>query len=659
MASTKVDYTQTGKEILAAVGGEKNVSSLTHCATRLRFKLKDASQADTRKIKGLDGVVTVMEAGGQYQVVVGNDVPKAYAAILANSGLGGDTADDADDAPKGNLLNRFIELISSLFLPMLWTLAGAGLYKAFLALAVTLGFDAESQEYVIMNAASDAIIYFLPFILAVTAAKRFKANQFTSMALAGFLLYPGIVALSEGTDPVSFFGIPVFAVSYVSSVIPIIVTVWVQSYLEKWLLKVLPAAIRNFTTPLIVILVLSLLTLLTLGPITVFLSDAISTGIGWFWSLSPVLGGALMGGFWQVFVMFGLHWGFVPIMLNDMITQGSSPLSGAIFAPVIAQAAAALAVMIRTKNAKLKQLAGPASLSGFLAGVTEPAVYGVNLPLKKPFIFGCIGGAVGSAIAAAGGSAATAFVLPSLLALPAYLNVGSFATLLIGLGVAVAIAFLLTLFFGMPKKAAEDDEAASTPVERKLAQGGDSGVPADTNPIGTKVVPAEAQVVPAGTIVPVAVDEENTTDLVSPATGRTIALEELSDPVFSSGAMGKGLAVVPRVGQAIAPISGVVVTALDSGHAFGIRSETGVEVLIHVGIDTVKLDGAPFTAHVAKGERVVAGQPLVDFDIAAIRQAGYDPSVIMIVTNTGNFSAVEPGIGKDIAAGELAVVVEP
>ncbi|WP_129656990.1 beta-glucoside-specific PTS transporter subunit IIABC [Rothia halotolerans] len=656
MASTKVDYAQTGQEILAAVGGEDNVSSLTHCATRLRFKLKDASQADTRRIKGLDGVVTVMEAGGQYQVVVGNDVPKAYAAIIAASGLGGD-APAEDDAPKGSLLNRFIELISSLFLPMLWTLAGAGLYKAFLALAVTLGFDAESQEYAIMNAASDAIIYFLPFILAVTAAKRFKTNQFTSMALAGFLLYPGIVAFSEGTDPVSFFGIPVFAVSYVSSVIPIIVTVWLQSYLEKWLLKVLPAAIRNFTTPLIVILVLSLLTLLTLGPITVFLSEAISAGIGWFWSLSPILGGALLGGFWQVFVMFGLHWGFVPIMLNDLITQGSSPLSGAIFAPVIAQAAAALAVMIRTRNAKLKQLAGPASLSGFLAGVTEPAVYGVNLPLKKPFIFGCIGGAIGSAIAAAGGSAADSFVLPSLLALPAYLTVGSFTALLTGIGVAVVVTFLLTLFFGMPKKDPEDD--AATPVERKLAQGGDSGVPADTNPIGTKVVPAEAQVVPAGTIVPVAVDEENTTDLVSPATGHTVALEDLSDPVFSSGAMGKGLAVVPSAGQAIAPISGVVVTALDSGHAFGIRSETGVEVLIHVGIDTVKLDGAPFTAHVAKGERVVAGQPLVDFDIAAIREAGYDPSVIMIVTNTGNFSAVEPGIGKDLAAGELAVVVEP
>lgn len=656
MASTRIDYRRTGRDVLAAVGGEDNVRSLVHCATRLRFVLRDPARARTEEVKAIDGVVTVLQSGGQYQVVVGNDVPQAYAAIIAHSGLGEDSADAREDpdAPKASLLSRFVELISSLFLPMLWTLAGAGLYKAFLALAVTLGFDAESQEYAIMNAASDAVIYFLPFILAVTAAKRFRTNQFTSLALAGFLVYPSIVGLAEAGEPVSFFGIPVFAVSYVSSVIPIVVTVWLQGYLERWLMKVLPGAIRNFTTPLLVILLLTLLTLLTLGPLTVFLSGALSSGFGWLWGLSPVLGGALLGGFWQVFVMFGLHWGFVPIMLNDLITQGSSPLSGAIFAPVLAQAAAALAVMIRTRDAKLRQLAGPASLSGFLAGVTEPAVYGVNLPLKRPFVFGCIGGGIGSAIVAAGGSAADAFVLPSALALPAYLNVGSFGTLLVGLGVAVLVTFLLTLFFGMPRRAA--GAGAAGPA---LRDGADAGVPTDTTQI---VAAPDAGGLAAGDDGSLAADADRPTiDLVSPVAGRAVALETLADPVFSSGAMGRGLAVVPAEGtaRALAPVGGTVVTALDSGHAFGIRSEDGVEVLVHVGIDTVKLDGGPFSARVAQGERVVAGQPLVDLDLGAIEAAGHDPSVIVVVTNAGDYAAVEPALGRDLAEGEPAAVVLP
>ena len=382
-----VDHRTLAGDIIEKVGGETNVASLAHCATRLRFKLKDAAKADRAAVEKLPGVITVMEAGGQFQVVVGNDVPIVFAEIGRITKLTGDTA-TAEEGPKGNLFNQFIDLIAKIFNPILWPLAGIGLLKAFLSMFVTFGWlAADSQTYTILNAASDSMFHFLPLFLAVTTARRFDANQFTSMAVAGALVYPSIIALNDAGDPVSFLGIPVVMVSYVSSVVPIIVAVWVLSMLEKWLKKVLPSVIRNFTVPLITVTVMVPLTLIVVGPITSFLASGVSAGVTWLFNLAPWLGGAILGGFWQVFVMFGLHWGFVPIMINDITNPelGYSLLSGPLPAAVLAQGAAALAVAIRSRSAKLKQVAGPSSLSGILAGITEPAIYGVNLPLKKPF----------------------------------------------------------------------------------------------------------------------------------------------------------------------------------------------------------------------------------------------------------------------------------
>lgn len=656
MATTKVDCAQTGLAVLDAVGGEENVSSLAHCATRLRFKLKDESLADKNTVQAIPGVVTVMQSGGQYQVVIGNDVPTAYASITAATRLGSETDSDSETKSEGNLLNRFIELISSLFLPILWTLAGAGLIKAFLSLAVTLGFSAESQEYVVLNAIGDSIINFLPFAIAVTAAKRFRTNQFTSLAIAGVLLYPSIIGLYEAGEPVTFFGIPMVLVSYVSSVIPIIVAVWLQSLLERWLNKVLPASIRNFTIPFLTIPLISLVTLLTLGPITTALANGISAFIVNIWNVTPWLAGGLLAGFWQVLVMFGLHWGLIPIMLNNLLTQGQDVMAGAILAPVLAQAGASLAVMLRTRDRKLKQLAGPATLSGFLAGITEPIVYGVNLPLKKPFVFACIGGGIGGALAAAGGVATTSFVFPSLLAIPAYIQNGNQLLTLGGAALAVLVAFTLTYLFGVPSKV-ETDEAAGA-FTTKLDNGEDSGVPAPTLPAGSKVVPADAVVVPANAVVTLPADSTNTTDLVAPATGQAIPLSAIDDPVFSSGAMGQGLGIIPADGHVYAPISGKVITAMASGHAFGIRSETGVEVLIHVGVDTVQMNGEGFTPHVAQGDAVEAGQVLLTFDRDKVAATGYSDTVITIITNSGSFTTIEPQVNRALTAGEIAVIVE-
>ncbi len=614
-----VDYRTLAGDILQKVGGESNVASLAHCATRLRFKLKDAGKANKAAVEKLAGVITVMEAGGQFQVVIGNDVPVVFAEIGKISKLVGDHAPAVDEGPKGNLFNQFIDLISKIFSPILWPLAGLGLLKAFLALFTTFGvLAADSQTYTILNAAADGMFQILPVFLAITAAKRFGANQFTAMAIAAALVYPSIIALNAAGEPVSFLGIPVVMVSYVSSVIPIIVAVWLQSLLEKFLNKVLPSVIRNFSIPLISVTLMVPLTLIAVGPVTSYAASGVSAGVTWLFGLAPWLGGAIMGGFWQVFVLFGLHWGFVPIMINDLTTQGYSVLTGPLPAAVLAQGAAALAVAIRSRNAKLKQVAGPASVSGLLAGITEPAIYGVNLPLKKPFYYGIAGGALGGAIAAAGGSAANSFAFPSLIALPAWMSVGNFTLQLIGVAVAIALGFGLTLMLGFddPKEAVEEE--------------------------GPEIV------VPG-----VGAPEAN-----APVSGTIVPLAEVKDKVFASGALGNGVGIVPDNGRFYAPFAGTVVTAFPTGHAFGIKSADGVEVLIHIGIDTVQLEGKGFTPAVTQGQSVEAGDLLATVDLEAVKAAGYDTTTVMVVTNTAQFAAVLPAEGHHLAHGDTAIVIE-
>ncbi|MDP5225768.1 MULTISPECIES: beta-glucoside-specific PTS transporter subunit IIABC [Arthrobacter] len=603
-----VDYRSLAADILKEVGGEENVSSAVHCATRLRLRLKDESLANTETIEKLPGVITVMKAGGQYQVVVGDNVPRVFAELGKISRFG--TEDAQEDAPaKGNLFNRFIDMVSGIFTPMLWPLAGSGLFKAFLTMATTFGWaQPTDQTYVILSAAADALFYFLPVFLAVTAARRFKANQFTAMAVAAALVYPSIIALAADGKPVHFAGIPVVMMSYTSSVIPIIVAVWLLGYLERFLQQILPSAIRNFLVPLLSIAIMVPLTLMTVGPVTTFISTGISHGVSAIFGFAPWLAGAIMGGLWQVFVLFGLHWGFVPLMANDLATLHYSIMFGPVVPAVLAQAAAMLAVALRSKSAKRREVAAPAALSGFLAGVTEPGIYGVNLPLKKPFYFGIAGGAIGGAIAGMGGSAATAFVFPSLLSLPAFSQVGSFAVLMIGVLAAVLIAFLLTFFFG-PREQADDAVTAAAPA---------------------------APVATPGSVT-----------VLAPVSGAVVALADVQDKVFASGAMGAGVGIVPEEDAVYSPVSGTVKAAMKTGHAYGIKSDDGVEVLVHIGIDTVQMKGEGFAPAVARGDRVEAGQLLATVDRAKVLEAGYDTTTLMVVTNTKDLTAVVPlGAGR-------------
>lgn len=649
------DYAALAADLLTRVGGAGNVRALSHCATRLRFALKDESKAATDAIKNTGGVVTVVQSGGQYQVVIGNDVPEVYAELMK---LLPDLADDSDDDPASgrNLLDAFIALISGIFSPMLWTLAGTGLFKAFTAMfASFVWLSQTSDTYTVLYAASDAFMNFLPLVLAVTAARHFKANQFTSMAIAGALVYPSVVAMNDGA-PHTFFGIPLVVMSYTSSVLPIIVAVWVQSYIERACMRLVPSSFRNFMTPWITVLIMVPLTLLTIGPATTLIADGIASSVQWLFATVPLIGGIVIGGFWQVFVMFGLHWGLVPIMTQEITTNGYSLIYGPIEAAVLAQAAATAAVMLRTRDKRTRELAGPASLSGFLAGVTEPAIYGVNLPRKLPFYFGIVGGAIGGALGAlAGGRVGQAGIFPSLIGLPAYLlDTPNVALWLIGVILAVVISFTLTFFFGVrdedttgsagPADDVEgaqtaggaDNQTQTTGPEPATAPDGDEG---DGKTAGRPGAPADISV-------------------VSPIAGRVIDLQEVPDPVFSSGVMGEGAGIVPADGTVVAPITGDVVVATDTGHAFGIKSDDDVEILVHVGIDTVTMKGDGFTAAVVKGQRVQAGDVLVHVDLERIKAAGYSPITVLLVTNAASYTAVtSTRTGQDVQAGQDALVI--
>lgn len=635
--ATKVDFAPLAEDVLAALGGKDNIASFAHCATRLRFKVKDSSKADLKKVEKIDGVITALSAGGQHQVVIGNDVPFAYEAVAAIPGMAhkgakddGGAVDTQDDEPvekDANLFNRFVAMISAIFSPVLWCLAGIALGKAFVSAAATMGWmSSDTTTYSILTATFDGLFNFLPFFLAVTAARYFRTDIFVAMAVVAPLLHPTLTALVDSPDPVTLFGIPVSMMSYASSVIPAIVAGWVLSYVERWLNKVLPSAIRNFMVPLLCVTIMVPLVLLTIGPATNFVANGISSGVNWLFDFVPWLAGAVLGAFWQVFVIFGLHWSFVPIMLNHLATQGFTYITAPLMAAVLAQAGAVAAVALRSKNASRRKMAGPATLSAFLAGVTEPTIYGINLPLKTPFYVGCVSGAVDGAIISAGGSAFNSFVFPSILAFPAGATIGSFPMLVIGTVVGIVGGFV-GIWILLPSTEAKFDAEGNT-------ENANNANNADSNDTASEASPAG--VADTATVGP----DDGVTDIHAPIAGKVVALENVTDKVFASGAMGKGLGIKPTDGHVVAPVAGTIIAAPKSGHAFGIKTDNGVELLVHVGLDTVKMKGAGFSVQVARGDRVEAGQLLAIVDLKAIAEAGYEDTTIVVVTNTAKLTDV-------------------
>ena len=453
------NYNQLAQDIVRLVGGENNVISLAHCVTRLRFKLKNASMAKTDEIKKLDGVIKVMEAGGQYQVVIGTDVGDVYDIIVANYHITAtgeqqasteETAADTGSTTKEGIVSTLIDIVSSIFTPFLGAFTGAGLLKGFVVLFVTLGLlDKSGTTYTILNAAGDGVFYFLPIFLAYCAGNKFGAKPFISMAIAAALVYPNITALFDANNPipVDFLGIPVKMVSYTSSVLPIIVVCFVQAKLEKVINRIIPKMVLNIFLPVLDLLILVPLTFIVIGPITTALSNGMSVVIQTLLRVCPPLGGALMAGLWPIMILFGIHWAIMAIGFNNLSVLGYDYLLPLTVSCNFSIAIAALAVFLKTRKKDVKQVAGPAFITALVGGVTEPAIYGTLLKYKKPMIMVCIANAVGGAICGAFNVTRDVQMSVNLLTLPAIWAVyGPWA--IVAIAVVCVVVFVLTFLFG-------------------------------------------------------------------------------------------------------------------------------------------------------------------------------------------------------------------
>ena len=456
------DYTELAKDIVAHVGGKDNITKLVHCVTRLRFSLKDESKADTDYLMKRDGVVTVVKAGGQYQVVIGNHVPDVYETVLKVAGISGEGSVDADDdAVEGNLFDRFIALVSGLFQPMLGTLSAAGMIKGVVAIMAALGVAKTDGAYVVLNAAGDGLFQFLPLILAITAAKRFKMNQFTALAIGFALVYPNIAASFTAEKPLytlfagtpiespifsTFFGLPIIfpTSSYLSTVLPVIAAVWAGAKIEKGFKKIIPDVVKVFIVPFFTLLITVPLAFLVIGPVMSWASDLVGALFTGIYDFNPVIYGIVLGAAWQVLVMFGLHWGLVPLAILEL-QKGPGVILVASIAICFAQAGALINIMMRTKEEKVRQLSIPAFISA-LFGVTEPAIYGITLPMRLPFIMTCISGALTGAYLAFFDVKMQVMGGMGLFAIPSFIEAGNSMTLIHFL---VAIVANFVLGFGL------------------------------------------------------------------------------------------------------------------------------------------------------------------------------------------------------------------
>lgn len=636
-------YQQLAKDIIENVGGKENVNSVVHCITRLRFKLKDEGKANTEVLKNMEGVVTVMKSGGQYQVVIGNHVPDVYKAVVEAGGFQTTAPVDANDDKKQGVFNKFIDIISGIFTPTLGVLAATGMIKGFNALFIALGLYANtSGTYQILNAVGDALFYFFPIFLGYTAAIKFGGNKFIGMAIGAALVYPTLGTLTTG-DPlytlfegtmfqspvyIEFLGIPVILMSYASSVIPIIIAALVGVKVEKWLTKVIPDVVKTFLVPFFTLLIVVPLTFMVIGPVATWAGQLLGQLTLFLINLSPIIAGIFLGALWQVFVIFGLHWGLVPIAINNMMVMGEDPILALIFAASFAQTGAVLGVWLKTKDKKLKSLSIPAFISGIF-GVTEPAIYGITLPRKKPFIISCIAAAVGGAILAIFNS--KVFIMGGLgvFGFPGFIHpqegIGSgLWGSVIAVIVAFILGFVLTYLFGGLGK---EEKAAKTSAPGKKA--------VNQVAAGVKV---ETEVIS------------------SPFQGEVKPLSEIRDAAFASGALGKGVAIEPSEGKLFSPASGTVSALFPTNHAIGITTDQGAEILIHIGLDTVQLDGKFFTARIGQGSRVEKGQLLIEFDMAGIKAAGYELTTPVVITNFDQYK-VSTKDKKQIKAGEQLIEV--
>ncbi len=639
-------YESLAKEIVKNVGGKENVSSLTHCITRLRFKLKDESKANDQVIKDMDGVVTVMKSGAQYQVVIGNHVPEVYADVMPLLGMEEGSADRAEDAPSGNLFNRAIDIISGIFQPILGIMAACGMVKGLNALFVALGWYPETcGGYLVLNAIGDGLFNFLPLFLGYTAAKKFNLKPMIGLVIGAIMCYPTIqnTALSNGGEALytlfsgtmfeskvytDFFGIPLIAMDYTGTVIPVIFVVYFASKCDKFFSKFIPDLVKFFFVPMLTLLISIPVGLLILGPVATFASKIIAEAVMTVRNFSPLLAGAIVGLTWQILVIFGLHWGFIPVYINNIQMNGFDNVMMPFFACTFATSAVVLAIFFKTKNKQLKEMALPNFISGIF-GVTEPAIYGILLPLKKPFIISCIIGGIGGGFYGALNFRKFSMGGMGIFELPAMIepdgSMGNLIVALVGIAITMILAFIVTMIL-YKEETPKQEEKETLITEKKQQESSEN-----------KMV--------------------KQLEIASPIKGTVLKLEKMKDDAFASGVLGKGAAIIPEEGNVYAPADGVITALFPTLHAIGMQADNGLELLIHIGLDTVQLNGEGFRAMVKQGDRVKKGQLLVTFDKEFIESKGFCLETPVLVTNSDDFLEVIETKQTEVSPGDCFITV--
>ncbi len=598
------------------VGGPGNVSQVTHCATRLRFALKDNSKVQKDALSTTKGVVQVVESGGQTQIVIGPGVGDVYRELVNAKGwtqLGGDS--NTTSGEKQSFIDWLFALLAGTFQPLLMPLVGASMIKMFLNIGSQFNWydpDAPGAAISVMMAAGNAFFYFLPILIAATASRRLGATPYLGATAAAALLEPSFTALGQAGDVLSFLGAPLYMFNYSSSIFPAIFIAIALSYLEPLLRKITPKDLQLLIVPTVSLAIMVPLAALVFGPFGVLVGQALTDGIMAANNFSPMLMGALLGGAFIFFVMFGLHWALVPVILSNIDAFGGDPIIPITGGYNFAVWGLALAVFLRApKGSELRELCSAGALSGLLAGVSEPMLYGVILRYKRvlpPLILSAMlsGAIIGAFNVKSGG-----FALSSIFTIPLMTPTVGY---LIGIAVAFFLMFALVMLFGYESKT-------------DVAKAKES----------TNLPDAEAVVVESTS--PATLESTGPVTLLSPMTGQVILLSDVPDPVFASGKLGSGIAIIPEDGKVVAPCDATVLLAPSSGHAIGLRCENGIDILIHIGIDTVNLGGKGFTTHVQAKQKVHAGDPLVDVDLEVIANAGYSAATPIVVTS--KISAIE------------------
>ena len=613
-----MDYAIVAKKILEKIGGESNVNSVQHCMTRLRFVLKDESKADDEAIKKIKGVMGVTKQGGQYQVIIGNNVGRCYKELVKLGNFQEGSSNEVKE--KKGVINTILDVVSGCMSATMPAIVGAGMIKVLLVILPMIGvLSNTSQTYTILNALGDATFYFLPLILCISASKKFNINAYTLAAVIGVMVYPDFIGLVDAGEKISLFGLPVASASYAYSVIPVIMMAWIMTYIEKFTDSITPAVTKNFLKPMLTLLIALPIALVVIGPIGFYAGEALSSAMVFIYDKAGWLAIMVMGALMPLLVMTGMHWAFVPLSImninNPNIGFDTLLLVGMLCSN-LAQGASCLAVFLKSKNKDLKQLSGAAAVSAFLAGVTEPAMYGVTLKYKKPLYACMIAGGISGLYAGFVGLKCYVFATPAILSIVQFINPAggsNFVNALIVAGMTMAIAFVLTLVLGFEDPANEEEEEE----------------------INEEVTVDRTEVTSSSVVL-------------SPIEGKAVSLKQVNDITFSEEIMGKGAAIIPTVGRAVAPVDGIVSALFETKHAIGLTADNGAEILIHIGLDTVKLGGKHFKAHVKSGDKVKAGDLLVEFDIKAIQEEGYEIITPVLVTNVDSYNDVLALIDKDV-----------